>query len=372
MDQLLTDRAEQMRLPAARVPERRHVLATSQELTIDKTLHLHAHLARQSREIERVQVLLQRQARQRAKHRKLLLEPLTTTRVALLHHAPDDRRIRRPILEVAAPAQHQRLVHCLLDPVVRLLHITVLMGLTRLDRTTFRSVVPQQRPVPTRELLTMAHLLHRRRQPVGPMRTRHAPQLPKSVLKTLAQALEALRETERPRLPVRVRQHEVMEHVVEPPPTDRHPQLRYAREVELAQLTRLVLLREEHLPSRTLCRTPHRDPTPQRAQLPVLETTRIPALQMAEDRHRTQPRIDRQKPAHLIPHVAERIGPRRALTAPQPALAGQIAGSKVLPRCLLAHVCLRGRLPKPARALLELPQSPHLLICDHLIQVPPA
>ena len=80
-----------------------------------------------------------------------------------------------------------------------------------LDLQPREPVMPQQRFVPLRELVRMLGLVHRRRQSVGAVLGRRAAQFPQRVLQTVAQALEALREADRPRLPVRLGQDEVVD-----------------------------------------------------------------------------------------------------------------------------------------------------------------
>ena len=73
--------------------------------------------------------------------------------------------------------------------------------------------MPPATPGTARELLGVAVVMHRQRQAIGAMPLRHAAQFPQRVLQPFAQALEALREAERHVLPVRVRQHEVVDQV---------------------------------------------------------------------------------------------------------------------------------------------------------------
>jgi hypothetical protein len=81
-------------------------------------------------------------------------------------------------------------------------------------------------------------------------------QLLQSVLQALAETLETLRKTHGHRLPVRVRQHEVVEQVFERLARDRHSQAAHVREIRSRQSARLMHLSEEHFARRPGSRTP--------------------------------------------------------------------------------------------------------------------
>ena len=67
-------------------------------------------------------------------------------------------------------------------------------------------------------------------------------------------------------------------------PLYRHAQLFHVREVGSAQPPRKMLLRKEHLPGRTISRTPSLHPALQRAQLSILKTAGALPLQILEHR----------------------------------------------------------------------------------------
>ena len=76
--------------------------------------------------------------------------------------------------------------------------------------------------------------------------------LPDRSLEAADQGLEALRKTDPSRLPIRVRQDEVEEQMLEALTPEADPQLVHAREVALGILPGAVLLGEEDLAIRTL------------------------------------------------------------------------------------------------------------------------
>jgi hypothetical protein len=96
-----------------------------------------------------------------------------------------------------------------------LFHISVLVATTGLDLLSGQTVATQQRLVAARELRRTRRVVDRCRQPIGAMPFRHLAQLPERVLQAFAQTLEALGKADRPRFPVRVRQHEVVDQVRE-------------------------------------------------------------------------------------------------------------------------------------------------------------
>ena len=227
---------------------------------------------------------LQTPRRQRPQHRPLLCQPLTPPGVELDQQPPQKLGILLPVRKIPAVPQPERLVHRLLEAPMPLFDVPVLMGLGRLNLLRRQPVVRQQRLVTLRELLLVRQVVDRRAQPIRPMPRRHAPQLDERVLQAPAQALEALREADRHRLPVRVRQHEVVHQVVEALPLDRHRQPVHRREIRRAQPPWLVNLREEHLLRRPVQRPPAANVSLQRPQLRVGEAPRVLPLQLVKDR----------------------------------------------------------------------------------------
>jgi hypothetical protein len=117
---------------------------------------------------------LQPPCRQRPQHRQLLGQPRPPAGVELLQNLPQELRVRLPVGEIAAAAQHQRLVHGLLETPVPLLDVAILVGMARLNLLSRQSVVPQQRPVTLGELLGVRQVVDRGAQTVRAMALRHA------------------------------------------------------------------------------------------------------------------------------------------------------------------------------------------------------
>ena len=72
--------------------------------------------------------------RQRPQQRQLLGQTLLPVAVELLEQTPQERLVRRPVLEVSAATQQQRLLQRPLEPMMALFRVPVLVALARLDR----------------------------------------------------------------------------------------------------------------------------------------------------------------------------------------------------------------------------------------------
>ncbi len=91
----------------------------------------------------------------------------------------------------------------------------------------------QQPLVPRRELGLILEIVDRGAERVGTMLSSHSAQLPQCVLQTLRQTLEALAKADRARLPIRIREREVIEQMRKQLPRYRHSQLSHVSEVAL-------------------------------------------------------------------------------------------------------------------------------------------
>ena len=189
-----------------------------------------------------------------------------------------------------------------------------------------------------------------------------AAELPQGGLQARTQALEALGEAHRPPLPVRVRQHKVIEQVIEWLALDPYPEAIHVREVRLTKLAWLVPLLEKHFFRWTLERTPLLHPPLQRSKLPVLKLARVTTLEILEQRLRLKAWVQLQLRANLLPHLFERILTR----APVSFLVHftrQLPQTTVLSRRLLIHPGLRRRQRQRLLLVQQLHQLPHLTVC---------
>jgi hypothetical protein len=152
-------------------------------------------------------------------------------RVQLAEHLAQEGRVGVPAGEVRAAPQQQGLPQRPLELAMALFDVAVLVGLTRVDRLPLQVVVPQQRLVAGLQRVPLLAGRHRRRQAVRAVELGHAAQLPQGILQPLAEALQALGEADRPRLPVRVGQHKVIHQMGEGGTGDGHAQLGAVGEV---------------------------------------------------------------------------------------------------------------------------------------------
>lgn len=224
------------------------------------------------------------------------LQALAAPRVGPVHDLLQKRLVGPLAGEIPAAPQHQRLVHGLFKSVMALFHVPVLVGLPCLYPLALHPVVGQQRLVALGKChpafrLRLWQPLHRCGEAICPVFAGNSAQLPQRVLKTFAQALETLRTANRAGLPVRVRQHEVIDQMRKRLAGDRDGQRGHVSEIRLPQTSRLVLLREVHFPPRAFRRSPHLDAPLQRAQLAFRKPARVLPLQLLEQRLRLEVRL---------------------------------------------------------------------------------
>ena len=225
-----------------------------------------------------------------------------------------------------------------------LLAIAVLVTRMHIDRLRLDLVVRRQRLIAARELLR-PRSLYRQRHAIGAMFLGDAAQCPQRVLEARAETLETLGEAERHVLPVRMRQHEVVDHMRERPAVDGHTQRGHVREVGGAEPARPMLLREEDFLGGPARGQPVFDAPLQRAQLAVGELTGVPPLQFLEERLGFPTRARFEQFFDFAPHVGERIGPRpiRSRRCIRRPLRRQHVGVPILACGLAIHARLHRR-----------------------------
>ena len=194
---------------------------------------------------------------------------------------------------------------------------------------------------------------------------RHPTQLPQGILQTQTQALIALREAHRPRLPVRPAQHKMIQHVCKGNPADRDAQTLHMREVRFTPFPRLIDLGEEDFLARTLQGPPPPHPPLERPKLPVLILARLFPLQSLKQRLRFQAGVVLQKLLGPRPIPLKCIFPRLPVVH-RSALARQLAQVPIPPRGLVAHPRFRRRRLQPLLSIDQSHQYPYLAVLDHL------
>ena len=229
---------------------------------MDRAAAVHPHLPPLAR--------LQAPRRQRLQLGHFLRQTRLPPGIELREELTQERLVGTAAVEVPAAPQQQRLVQSTLELAVALLDVTVLIALARLDGLRLQAVVAQQSLVALLEGFRPGNArLDGRSQPVGTMHLRHAAEFPQGVLQPLAEALQALRDTDRAGLPVRVGQHEVVDQVLERRAVDGHAQVGAVREVAGTKPARIMDLGEEHLLGRARQGAPAADTALQGAELAV-------------------------------------------------------------------------------------------------------
>ena len=288
---------------------------------------------------------LQSLCRQWPQARLLFRELHAAARIAPGHHATHELPVLLPAGEVATATQHQLLRQRLLETPMPLLAIAVLVAAVSVRGLRRQTIMTQQRLVARRVLLRVAVVMHRQRHAIRAMPLRYAAQLPQRVLQTLAQAGKTLRKTQRHALPVRARQHEVINHVREGLPLDRHPEAVHVREVGRPEPSRRMHLGEEQLLGRAMLGLPlpHTPFDGAALALPILPG--MFALQPIHQRLGLQAWLTLQHALQQWPNLNERIGTGSPVVR-RLALTGQLATIPVLSSSLAIHACLHRCLPQ--------------------------
>jgi len=180
--------------------------------------------------------------RQLTKARLLLLELVGSARVPLVDQLREKLLVFFAADEVATAPQEQRLIDDRLQVAVRRLDIAVLMRLADIGPLRLDLVVVHQVTVTPPKLAIFREVVDRRAETVAAMPARRAAQFPKGLLESAAESLERFGKADRRKLPVRVREREVIQQVVEGLAIDRDAQRVHAGEVRRPQPARVMHL----------------------------------------------------------------------------------------------------------------------------------
>jgi len=146
----------------------RHRVAIALHVNLTARVHLRAHpLAR-----------FHTPRRQRLHLGQFLRQPLAPIGIELIHKLPQKLLVLLPARKVSAATQHQCLIDRFLETPMPLLHVAVLVGVSRLDLLARHLVVIHQPLVTLRELLLVRSIVHRQAHPIGAMSSRRGAQLP--------------------------------------------------------------------------------------------------------------------------------------------------------------------------------------------------
>lgn len=303
-------------------------------------------------------------ARQRPQHGQLFRQPRLPASVPLGQHLPHKRFVRHPTVEVTAAAQQQRLIQRPLELPMALLDVAVLVRLRRIDGLPLQTVVLQQGRVALLKRVPIAARRHGRGQRIGAMHLGYAAQFGQGVLQPVTEALEALGEADRPGLPVRVGQHEVVEQMRKRHAADGDLQARGVREVRGRQPAGFMHLGEEDLLGRPMHGAPLLDPPLQGTQLAVGEASGVLPLQPVEQGLGFQARIELELFLDAVPDVGKRIAPGSPGMV-HAHLTGQLAEPPVLASGLVVDASLGGGLALGQVQLIEAAQPTDVQIGDH-------
>ena len=285
--------------------------------------------------------------------------------VADPHHTSQEARVLLAAGEVPATTQEQRLVDGGLEVVVRRFGVAVLVRLTGVDPLPRQAVVIQEIAVAGAEFPRRRQVVHRRAEAVAAVLPGHAPEFPQGVLQPLRECLERLRRAHRHRFPIRVRQHEVVDEMVERPPRHRDAERVHAGEVGRGQVAGFVDLPEDRELARTVGGPPLPHPTLERAAVRIEEHAGVLAAEPVEERLGRELRLRPQLNFHLRPDGCEGVDagavrPRHLL-----ADARQRLVIAVMASCLVGHPCPPGRMGQWSSSVEKSPQLADLAIRDH-------
>jgi hypothetical protein len=307
---------------------------------------------------------LQPANRQRRQDGHFLAKTLLSIGIASGHELLEKALVVATAGEIAASTHHQSLVNGLLETMMTLLDITILVGLSRLDRLTFELIMREQCLVSPSEHFRVGIVIDRGGQAIGAVPPRNSSQFPQGVLQPFAEALEALGEADGAGLPVGIGEHEVIDQVAERLAEDGDAEPGHAGEVALAEPTRLVDLREEHLLGRPFEGPPLLDPALQATELDVREASWKAPLQVEEESFGLEPRVEPEEFENFGPDVLERVLPGPPGMGDSP-LSGERVGVAVLACRLLVDASLVGGLSQCVFGLDQLPQPPEQAIGNH-------
>jgi hypothetical protein len=307
---------------------------------------------------------LQPASRQGRQDGHFLTKTLLSVGIASGHELLEKQLIVASAGEITAASEHQGLVDGLLETVMTLLDVTILIGLSGLDRLAFELVMREQSLVSPSKHLGLWVAVDRGGQAIGAVSPGDSSQFPQGVLQTLAEALEAFGEADGAGLPVGVGQHEVIDHVVERFAEDGDAELGHAGEITLGEPPRLVDLGEEDLLGRSFEGTPLFDPPLQTTELDIGESAREASLQVVEEGFGLEPRVEPEQFEEFGPDVLERVlpGPPGVRDS---SLTGERVGVTVLACRFLVDFSPIGGIGQCGFGLEQLPQPPELTIGDH-------
>ena len=145
----------------------------------------------------------------------VLMELVGPSRVPLVDQLHEKLLVLFAAGEVTVAAHEERLIDHRFQMAVRRFDIAILMRLASIGALRLDLVVVHQIAISPAKLALFREVVHRRAEAVAAMLARHAAQFPKGLLESAADGLERFGKADRRKLPIRVREREVIQQVVE-------------------------------------------------------------------------------------------------------------------------------------------------------------
>ncbi len=307
-------------------------------VNVDQAPLVHAH--------RQPQTTIQPPCRQRPQRRQFLGMPLAPARIAQGDDLLEKPQVFFAAAEVAAATQVQGLVHGGLEVPVRRLAVAILVRLADVDPLARQAVVIQESSITGLKLAFGRQVIDRRAQTVASMPLRRSPKFPERILKAVGQRFERLRCADGHRLPIRVREHEVIRQMLESLSEDGDFERVHAGEIRGRQVAGVMHLAEHDRAGQTGRRPPLQDAPLERAALALREPFGMLALQPIEQRLGPQARLRFQPRLGPRPQLGERIY-SRSIRARLLLVAGQTAQLAILACRLFVHPSPPGRHRQP-------------------------
>ena len=175
------------------------------------------------------------------------------------------------------------------------------MRLADVDPLARQAVMLQQASVARLKLALGREVVDRRAQAVAAMPSRYSSEFPQRILQAVGQRLERLRPAERHRLPIRVREDEVVRQMFKAFFEDGDPQGIHAGEIRGRQVTRMMHLAEHNRACRTSRRPPLLDATLEGATVALGKLSGMLLLEPVEQRLGPQAGLGDQPYLCLLP-----------------------------------------------------------------------
>lgn len=222
--------------------------------------------------------------RKRPQRRQFLTMPLLPGRVTRGDHRLEKPQVFLAAGEVPAATQKQGLVHGRLEVAVGRFAVAVLVRLADVDPFARQAVMFQQPQVTRLKFTFGRQVVDRRTEAVAAVPLGHSSQFPQRVLKAVRQRLERLRRAEGHRLPVGVREHEVIRQMLEALAEDGDSQRAHVGEVRGRQVTGVMHLAEHDRTSSSGRGPPLPNAALERAAVALGQLTGMLALEPVEQR----------------------------------------------------------------------------------------